>query len=451
MSAFAVIDPATGTTHAHYPAATDAEVEAGLSAAQATYRDWSRTTTVAERAALAKRLAELFVERKDKLAAIINREMGKPLPQAAGEAEFSGAIAAAFAEHAEEWLADEEIDVADGLRTFFRYQGLGVILGIMPWNYPYYQVARFAIPNIILGNTVIVRHASQCPESALALEELFRDAGFPDGAYVNLFATHQQISDIIADDRVQGVSLTGSEQVGAIVAEQAGRALKKCVLELGGADVFIVLDTEDVDQAVRKAVMGRMGNTGQSCNGSKRIVVLDKYFDEFSEKFKAAIAGQSYENGDFGPLSSDSATKFLKEQVQGALDQGAEILVGNNEPQGNVFTPTVITNITPAMDVYSEELFGPVAQLYKVSSDEEAIQLANSSPYGLGSVVICDDHERAERVGSQLDVGMVFVGAYDLSGADVPFGGVKKSGYGRELGKVGMLEFANKKLFRFAK
>ena len=451
MSAFAVVDPATGTTHAQYPAATDAEVEAGLSAAQKTYQEWSRTTSVAERAALARRLADLFVERKDKLAAIINREMGKPLPQAVGEAEFSGAIAAAFAEHADGWLADEELEVADGLRTFFRYQGLGVVLGIMPWNYPYYQVARFAIPNIILGNTVIVRHASQCPESALALEELFRDAGFPEGAYVNLFATHQQISDIIADDRLQGVSLTGSEQVGAIVAEQAGRALKKCVLELGGADVFIVLDTDDVDQAVKKAVMGRMGNTGQSCNGSKRIVVLDKYFDEFSEKFKAAIAGQSYENGDFGPLSSDSATKFLTEQVQGAVDQGAEILVGNNQPQGNVFTPTVITNITPSMDVYSQELFGPVAQLYKVSSDEEAIKLANSSPYGLGSVVICDDLERAERVGNQLDVGMVFIGAYDLSGADVPFGGVKKSGYGRELGKVGMLEFANKKLFRFAK
>ncbi|MGP0223960.1 aldehyde dehydrogenase family protein [Paenarthrobacter sp. NCHU4564] len=451
MSTFAVTDPATGTIHAEYPAATDAEVEAGLSAAQQTYQEWSRTTTVAERAALAKRLADLFVERKDKLAAIINREMGKPLQQAAGEAEFSGSIAAAFAEHAEEWLADEQLEVADGLRSFFRYQGLGVILGIMPWNYPYYQVARFAIPNIILGNTVIVRHASQCPESALALEELFRDAGFPEGAYVNLFATHQQISTMIADDRVQGVSLTGSEQVGAIVAEQAGRALKKCVLELGGADVFLVLDTDNVDLAVKKAVMGRMGNTGQSCNGSKRIVVLDKYFDEFSEKFKAAIAGQSYENGDFGPMSSDSATKFLASQVQGALDQGAEILVGNNEPQGNVFTPTVITNITPAMDVYSEELFGPVAQLYKVSSDEEAIKLANSSPYGLGSVVICDDVERAERVGNQLDVGMVFVGAYDLSGADVPFGGVKKSGYGRELGKVGMLEFANKKLFRFAK
>ena len=451
MSAFSVIDPATGTTHAEYPAATTEEVETGLSAAQKTYQDWSRTTTVAERAGLAKRLAALFVERKDKLAAIINREMGKPLQQAAGEAEFCGSIAAAFADHAAEWLADEELEVADGLRTFFRYQGIGVILGIMPWNYPYYQVARFAIPNIILGNTVIVRHASQCPESALALEELFRDAGFPEGAYVNLFATHQQISDLIADDRVQGVSLTGSEQVGAIVGEQAGRALKKCVLELGGADVFLVLDTDDVDDAVKKAVSGRMGNTGQSCNGSKRIVVMDKYFDEFSDKFKAAIAAQSYENGDFGPLSSDSATKFLTAQVQAALDQGAEILVGNNQPQGNVFTPTVITNITPSMDVYSEELFGPVAQLYKVSSDEEAIKLANSSPYGLGSVVISDDVERAERVGNQLDVGMVFVGDIDLSGADVPFGGVKRSGYGRELGKAGMLEFANKKLFRFAK
>ncbi len=451
MSAFAVINPATGATHAEYPAATDAEVEAGLGLAQKAYKEWARTTTVGERAALAQRLAELFVERKDELAAIINREMGKPLHQAVGEAEFSGSIAAAFAQNAEEWLADEELEVADGLRSFFRFQGLGVVLGIMPWNYPYYQVVRFAVPNIILGNTVVLRHASQCPESALALQELFRDAGFPEGAYVNLFATHQQISTIIADDRVQGVSLTGSEQVGAMVAEQAGRALKKCVLELGGADVFLVLDTADIDQAVHKAVNGRMGNTGQSCNGSKRIVVMDKYFDEFATKFKAAIAGQSYEKGDFGPLSSDSATKFLAGQVQGALDQGAEILVGNNQPDGNVFTPTVLTNITPSMDVYSEELFGPVAQLYKVSSDEEAIELANSSPYGLGSVVICDDLERAERVGNRLDVGMVFVGAYDLSGADVPFGGIKKSGYGRELGKVGMLEFANKKLFRFAK
>ncbi|WP_284990248.1 NAD-dependent succinate-semialdehyde dehydrogenase [Arthrobacter sp. efr-133-TYG-120] len=450
MSTFTVTNPATGETLAEYPSATAAEVEAALSDTHRVYREWARTTTIAERAALAQRLAELFVERKDELAAIINREMGKPVAQGVGEVEFTASIASAFAKNAEEWLADEALDVEDGLRTFLRFQGTGVILGIMPWNFPYYQVARFAVPNLILGNTIILRHASQCPESALALESLFRDAGFPEGAYVNLFATHQQIADMIADDRVQGVSLTGSEGAGAIVAEAAGRALKKCVLELGGADVFLVLDTQDVDYAVTQAVGGRMLNTGQSCNGSKRIVVLDKYFDEFAEKFKAAIAGQSYEASDFGPLASASAARDLIGQVQGAIDQGAEVLVGNNTPDGNVFTPTVLGGITPAMDVYSQELFGPVAQLYKVSSDEEAIELANSSPYGLGSVIICDDRERAEHVGNQLDVGMVFIGATALSGPDVPFGGVKKSGYGRELGKVGMLEFANKKLFRFA-
>ena len=450
MGTFAVINPATGETVAEYPDATAEEIEASLASAQKAYKEWARKTTVAERAALAKRAAELFDERKDELGAIINREMGKPLDQSIGEAEFSGAITAAFADNAEKWLADEQLEVEDGLKSFFRFQGTGVILGIMPWNYPYYQVARFAVPNLILGNTIILKHAAQCPESALALETLFKDAGFPEGAYVNVFATHDQIGDIIADDRIQGVSLTGSERAGAIVAEQAGRALKKCVLELGGSDVFLVLDTADLDHAVEHAVGGRMENTGQACNGSKRIVVMDKYFDEFTEKFKAAIGGQSYESGDFGPLSSAAATQTLTKQVAGALDQGAEVLVGNNEPEGNLYTPSVITNITPSMDVYSQELFGPVAQLYKVSSDEEAIELANSSPYGLGSVVICDDLERAERVGNQLDVGMVFIGGAGLEGADVPFGGVKKSGYGRELGKVGMLEFANKKLFRFA-
>ncbi|MBS3181548.1 MULTISPECIES: NAD-dependent succinate-semialdehyde dehydrogenase [Leucobacter] len=450
MSTFAVINPATGETVAEYPDATTEEIEASLASAQETYQNWSRKTTVAERAALAHRAAELFEERKEELGAIINREMGKPLDQSIGEAEFSGAISAAFAANAEKWLADEQLEVEDGLKSFFRFQGTGVILGIMPWNYPYYQVARFAVPNLILGNTVILKHAAQCPESALALEQLFLDAGFPKGAYVNVFATHEQIEDIIADDRIQGVSLTGSERAGAIVAEQAGRALKKCVLELGGSDVFLVLDTDDLDHAVEHAVGGRMENTGQACNGSKRIVVIDSLFDEFAEKYKAAIAGQSYEAGDFGPLSSAGATKTLTSQVQGAIEQGAEVLVGDNTPDGNLYTPSILTNITPSMDVYSQELFGPVAQLYKVSSDQEAIDLANSSPYGLGSVIICDDLERAEQVGNQLDVGMVFIGGAGLEGADVPFGGVKKSGYGRELGKVGMLEFANKKLFRFA-
>ncbi|SDQ09121.1 aldehyde dehydrogenase family protein [Leucobacter chromiiresistens] len=450
MGAFAVINPATGETLAEYPAASDAEVEAGIAAADHTYRSWARTTTLEERTAAAARLAELFDERAEEFAEIINREMGKPFAQGVGETRFSGSITSAYARKAADWLADDVLDVDDGLRTFVRYQGIGVLLGVMPWNFPVYQVVRFAVPNLILGNTVLLRHASQCPESALALERIFRDAGFPEGAYVNLFATHDQIADIIADDRVQGVSLTGSERAGAAVAAQAGKHLKKCVLELGGADVFLVLDTDDLDHAVEHAVRGRMDNSGQSCTGSKRIVVLEKYFDEFSEKFARALSAQTYAAGDFGPLSSSAATRELAELVTGAVDQGAEILVGDGDPEGNVFTPTILTGITPAMDVYSQELFGPVAQLYRVSSDAEAVELANSSPFGLGSVIICDDLERAERVGSQLDVGMVFIGAAGLSGADVPFGGVKKSGYGREMGQAGLLEFANKKLFRFA-
>lgn len=450
MSAFAVINPASGETLAEYPAATDEEIERGLEAADHAYRTWSRTTTLDERVAATERLAELFLERAEEFAEIINREMGKPFAQGVGEVRFSSAITSAFTRNAHEWLADEQLDVADGLRSFVRFQGIGVLLGIMPWNFPVYQVVRFAVPNLILGNTVVLRHASQCPESALALEQIFADAGFPTGAYVNVFATHDQIGTMIADDRVQGVSLTGSERAGASVAEQAGRHLKKCVLELGGSDAFLVLDTEDLDHAVAQAVRGRMDNSGQSCTGSKRIVVMDHLFDAFSEKFSAAIAAQSYENGDFGPLSSDGATRELAGLVQGALNQGAQLLTGDGSPEGNVFTPSVLTGITPAMDVYSQELFGPVAQLYRVFSDDEAVELANASPYGLGSVIICDDLERAERVGTRLDVGMVFIGAAGLSGADVPFGGVKKSGYGREMGKAGLLEFANKKLFRFA-
>lgn len=449
MSNYAVIDPSTGELVAEYPDATAEVIEHAIASAQRTYAEWSRATTIAERAALAQRAAELFEERKVALGRIIHREMGKPLDQAVAEAGFSGAITSAFAQNAEEWLADEPLDVADGLRTFFRFQGIGVLLGIMPWNYPYYQVARFAVPNLILGNTVVLKHAEQCPESALAIEQIFLDAGFPHGAYVNVFADHSQISTIIADDRIKGVSLTGSERAGSIVAEQAGRALKKCVLELGGSDVLIVLDTPDLDHAVAQAVQSRITNTGQACNGSKRILVLDTLFDQFAERFVAAIGSQKY-GTDFGPLSSAKATASLDSQVSRALAQGAEVLVGGGAPVGNVYPPTVLTRITPAMEVYGQELFGPVAQLYRISSDEEAIALANDTPYGLGSIIICDDDERAERIGDRLDVGMVYIGAAGLEGADVPFGGVKNSGYGRELGKAGMLEFANRKLFRFA-
>ncbi|WP_166985564.1 NAD-dependent succinate-semialdehyde dehydrogenase [Canibacter zhoujuaniae] len=447
---YAVTNPATGEVVKTYDTATDAQIEAALESAHATYQNWGKTTTVAERAELLKKVAQLHMERQDELAAIFNREMGKPLEQAKGEVEFSAGIIEAFANNAEEWLKDDELTVEDGLKTVVKRKPIGAILGIMPWNYPVYQIARFAAPVLAVGNTVVLKHADQCPETALFLEKIFRDAGFPEGAYVNVFATHDQISTIIADDRIAAVSLTGSERAGAIVAEQAGRALKKCVLELGGSDVFIVLDVKDVDAAVEYAVGGRMENTGQACNGSKRIVVLDTVYDEFAEKFKAAIANQNADNGDYGPLSSAKATETLKQQVQNAVAQGAELVVGDAEPDGNWFTPSILSGVKPGMDAYSEELFGPVAQLYKVSSDEEAIELANSSQYGLGSVVMCDDVERAERVGDQLEVGMVFINASGLEGVDVPFGGVKKSGYGREIGKYGIDEFTNKKLYRFA-
>ena len=450
MIPYAVIDPATGQTVKEYPGATDAQITQAIEDAHNTYTEWGRTTAVPERADLARRAAELFTERKEELAQIIHREMGKPLDQAVAEVEFSADIIATFAERAEEWLADEPLKVADGLRTFIRTQPIGVVLGIMPWNYPYYQVVRFAVPNLILGNTVILKHAEQCPESSAVIAGIFHEAGFPEGAFINVYASHEQISTIIADPRVQGVSLTGSERAGSVVAEQAGRHLKRCVLELGGSDAFLVLDTGDLDFAVAQAVGMRMENTGQACNGSKRIFVADKHYDEFAEKFTAAMREKSYENGDFGPLSSQQATQRLTEQVGAAVREGAELVVGNNEPAGNVYPPGVLTGIAPDMEVASQELFGPVAQLHRVSSDDEAVNLINAVPYGLGAIIICDDRERAERVGDRIECGMVFIGSAELEGPDVPFGGVKRSGFGREMGKLGMESFANKKIYRFA-
>ena len=455
MSNYAVTNPATGEVLATFPTASDAEVRNAIAAAHDAYNGWSRSTTVKERAAMMQKVADLHNERVDELAAIIAREMGKPLDQAVGEVEFSAAIYEYYAQNAEEFLKEEEIATEDGGRAFIRRQGIGVLLGVMPWNFPYYQVARFAGPNIILGNTVVLKHAEQCPESSAAIQNMFDEAGFPTGAYVNVYASHEQIKMIIEDDRVQGVSLTGSERAGAIVAEIAGRNLKKCVLELGGSDVLLVLDVADMDAAVEAAVGGRMDNTGQACNGSKRIVVLDKYYDEFAPKFIEAMGalkmGDPFEDGvAAGPLSSSKATVGLSKQVKNAIDQGATLHVGSAEANGNFFPPTVLSGVTPEMDAYREELFGPVAVLYRVANEDEAIALANSSPYGLGSVVLCDDEQRAIEVGDRLEVGMVFINGVGLDAPELPFGGVKKSGFGRELGKFGIEEFQNKKLFRFA-
>ncbi|WP_240760923.1 NAD-dependent succinate-semialdehyde dehydrogenase [Mycolicibacterium sp. CR10] len=442
---YAVVDPATGEVVKEYPTATDEQVEAALSAADTAYRDWSKSTTVAQRADLIRKVAALHNERKTELAKIIQREMGKPLDQSEGEVEFSAAIYDFYADNAEKFLADEPIDLLDGEGSAVIRRGpVGVLLGIMPWNYPYYQVARFAGPNLVLGNTIVLKHAPQCPESAAALEQIFLDAGYPEGAYINVYATNEQIADAIADPRVQGVSLTGSERAGAAVAEIAGRNLKKVVLELGGSDPFILLSSDDLDATVGAAIDGRFENTGQACNAAKRFIVADSIYDEFLEKFTAKVREKA---DGLAPLSSKAAAERLGEQVDRAVADGAT-LVSEGERRGAYFPPGVLTNVSPDSVSYKEELFGPVATVYKVGSEDEAVALANDTPFGLGSYVFTTDAEQAKRVADKIEAGMVFVNAVGAEGAELPFGGVKRSGFGRELGRFGIDEFVNKKLIR---
>ncbi|MFF2271953.1 NAD-dependent succinate-semialdehyde dehydrogenase [Agromyces sp. NPDC058136] len=450
---YAVINPATGETLKSYDTITDEALQAAIASADEAHRGWSKQTTVAERAALVRRVAELHNERVDELADIIVREMGKPREQAVGEVEFSAAIYEYYADHAESLLKDEQIDLLAGEGSaLIRRSSLGVLLGIMPWNFPYYQVARFAGPNLIIGNTILLKHAEQCPESAAAIEQIFLDAGFPVGAYVNLYASHAQIETVIADRRVQGVSLTGSERAGAIIAETAGRYLKKVVLELGGSDPFILLSTDDLDATVDSAVFARVDNNGQACNAAKRFIVVEDLYDSFLEKFTAKM--NAVEEGDpaadgtaLGPLSSAKAAEGLAEQVERAVAQGATLHSGGKK-NGNYYSATILTDVQPGSDAFHEEFFGPVAQVFKVADEQAAIELANDTPFGLGSYVFTTDSEQALRVADRIEAGMVFVNVVGADGAELPFGGVKRSGSGRELGRFGADEFVNKKMIR---
>ncbi len=450
---YAVVDPATGETHKTYDTISDADLKDAIGRAHKAHEAWGKNTTVEERAKIIARVGELHTERQEELAEIIVREMGKPIEQARGEVEFSAAIYQYYADNAADLLKDEPIKLLEGEGSaFIRRTSVGLLLGIMPWNYPYYQVARFAGPNLVIGNTVLLKHAPQCPESAAAMEQMFHDAGVPKDAYINIYAAHEQIETVIADPRVQGVSLTGSGRAGAAVAEIAGRHLKKVVLELGGSDPFLVLQAEDLDAVVEAAVGGRLENTGQACNAAKRFIVLDEYYDTFVEKFTSALT--EVDPGDphspettIGPLSSTAAADRLESQVQLALENGAK-LAGGGGREGNFFKTAILTDIKPDNPAYREEFFGPVAQVYRVSSEEEAIRLANDTPYGLGSYVFTNDEQQALRVADQIEAGMVFINAVGAEGVELPFGGVKASGFGRELGRFGLDEFVNKKLIR---
>src|SRR3954463_4897200 len=452
---YAVVNPATGETVKEYPTISDEELRSAIARADDAHESWAGSSTVAERAALVRKVGELHVERRQELAEIIIREMGKPIEQALGEIDFVGAIYGFYADNAEELLADEPIKLLAGEGSaIIRRSSYGPLLGIMPWNFPYYQVARFAGPNLVIGNTILLKHAPQCPESAEAMARIFSEAGFPAGAYENIRATNEQIEWVIADPRVRGVSVTGSERAGAAVAEIAGRNLKKVVLELGGSDPFIVLGTDNLDETVEAAVEARIDNAGQSCNAAKRMIVIDELYQPFLEKFTAALT--AVKQGDprereteCGPLSSQVAADRLEDQVQRAVAQGATVVAGGKR-NGNYFEPTVLTDITPDNDIYREELFGPVASVYRVQSEDEAVALANDTPFGLGSYVMTTDPEQAERVADQIDAGMVYVNIVGADAAELPFGGTKRSGFGRELGRYGADEFVNKKLIRIS-
>jgi succinate-semialdehyde dehydrogenase/glutarate-semialdehyde dehydrogenase len=455
MSTYAVVNPATGETVKEYQEISDDDLRAAIDRCDQASRSFPNETSVAERAALVRRVGELHSERRQELAEIIVREMGKPIEQALMEVDFAAEIYGFYADNAEDLMADEPIELLGGEGTaVIRRSPFGVLLGIMPWNFPYYQVARFAGPNLVIGNTILLKHAPQCPESAEAMQKIFDDAGVPEGAYENIYATNEQIEWVIADPRVHGVSVTGSERAGAAVASIAGKHLKKVVLELGGSDPFILLGTDDIDGAAQAAAEARLDNTGQSCNAAKRFIVVDELYDEFLEKFKEQVSGAkpgdpTSEDTAVGPLSSESAADRLEDQVKRAIDNGAEVVVGGQR-DGNFFEPTILTGIKPGDEASQEEFFGPVAQVYKVGSEEEAVELANQTPFGLGSYVMSTDKEQAERVADRIEAGMVYVNLVGADSPELPFGGFKRSGFGRELGRYGADEFVNKKLIRSA-
>ncbi|UVW30060.1 NAD-dependent succinate-semialdehyde dehydrogenase [Massilia sp. H6] len=454
--AYNSINPYNGETLGSFEELDAKQLESTVQAAQRCFeQDW-RARSFGERAAVVKRAAALMRERSDELAKLITLEMGKLIAQSAGEVALSAAILDYYADHAESFLAPEPLESTNG-KAVVESCPVGVLLGIEPWNYPYYQIARFAAPNLMAGNVVMVKHSSSVPQCALAFAQCLADAGAPEGAYSNLFISKDQISQLIDDPRIRGVALTGSEAAGAVVAARAGEKLKKSTLELGGSDAFIVLDDANLEKAVKSAVAGRMGNSGQACTASKRFIVLDALADQFLEKFQQALG--KFSAGDpldpdttMAPLSSAQALDNLVEQVERAVASGARVVIGGERipGEGAFMQPTILTDIDPSNPAYKEEFFGPVALFFRVADEDAAVALANDSPFGLGGTVFTEDIERGKRLARRIDTGMVFINSAAVSKPDLPFGGVKHSGYGRELSCAGIQEFVNKKLIRVA-
>jgi len=453
---YQTINPYTEGLVKTFPQHTDAELESIIAKAQQTYAtDWS-LRPIAARKAVLKNAAAILREKLDEFARPVTLEMGKLFREAQEEVKLSADILDYYADKADEFLAPEKLHVNEG-EAVIENAPLGVLFCIEPWNFPYYQLARVAGPNLMAGNTLIVKHAPNVPQCALAFEKLFLDAGAPAGAWTNVFITNEQSANVIADSRIKGVALTGSERAGAAVASEAGQALKKSTMELGGSDAFIVLDDADIDTAVKWAVWGRMNNTGQCCVAAKRLIVHEKVADAFLERFKKKL--EEFVPGDpmdpkttLGPLCTKGALDLVLKQIQTAVAGGAKVLTGGKQLKrsGYFLEPTILTDVTRDNPAFRTEFFAPVALLFRVKNEKEAVELANDSPYGLGGSVITKNLERGKRVARQIDTGMVFINQATWTSPDLPFGGVKNSGYGRELSHLGIGEFVNKKLIRVA-
>jgi succinate-semialdehyde dehydrogenase/glutarate-semialdehyde dehydrogenase len=451
--AYRTVNPYNNEVVADFDELTDAEAMNLLAQAQKTFESWSQAS-YAERAAVCRRAAAILTERPDEFARLLTLEMGKLYNESLGEVALSAEIFEYYAENAEKFLAPERINtVSVNDNAMLVSAPLGVILGVQPWNFPLYQLARVTAPNLMAGNVVMVKHASNVPQAAAAFERLLLEAGAPEGTYTNLFATKDQINMLIDDPRVRGVSLTGSEGAGSVVAARAGKNCKKSTMELGGSDALIVLDDADVDKTVPWAVWGRMNNGGQCCVASKRIIVAEEIADEFLEKFKAALAelkaGDPFDEATtLPPMSSQGAADELHEKIRAAVEAGATAIpLGEPVPTTGAFVqPTILTDLTPDNPAYYQEFFGPVALFFRASSEDDAVRLANDSHFGLGGSVFTQDAERGVEVAKRMETGMVFVNHPTWTKPDLPFGGVKLSGYGHELSNIGIQEFVNKKL-----
>ncbi|NIE82727.1 MULTISPECIES: NAD-dependent succinate-semialdehyde dehydrogenase [unclassified Burkholderia] len=455
--AYQSVNPANNELIRQWPNHTDEQVEAALASAHRLYKsEWSKGP-IAPRLAVLHRLAEIVESRAEELARIITQEMGKRIVESRGEVQVVADIARFYADNGERFLAPTRIETAHG-EAWLENHPIGVLVAVEPWNFPLYQLMRVLAPNLAAGNPIVSKHASNVPHSAAVFEEMVLAAGAPQGAWTNLFIHADQVAALIADDRVQGAALTGSEKAGSVVAAQAGKYLKKTTLELGGNDVFVVLDDADLERAVKVGTSARLNNAGQVCTSSKRFVVhaniAEAFLRRLTESFGQVRIGDPLdERTQLGPLSSAAAREGIVRQVAAAVEHGATLHYGGRaiDGPGNYFEPTILTGITRDNPAYFEEFFGPVAQVYVVADDDAAAELANDSHYGLAGVVFSRDIERARRLASRIETGAVWINALAGTAPELPFGGVKRSGHGKELSELGIKEFVNQKLVLVAK